>query len=181
MTDWIEANKVYEYDIDVRRMMSFGVIKGFLRRCYAYPVWLDHPTLAPANAATNQTNRESGSNVSSALGNLQPRGRLSQNNHPASMTSQPSVASRRRNLTPNSDSTSTAYRGSPPRSGANVKVPSALPMLLDGRHHTDELCVKFRMSLTQLEPLLRNIGFRNGAEAISHSSSRFGRVEMVYI
>src|SRR5262245_31352366 len=34
----MEDNDMHLLDLDVRRMISFGVIKGFLRRVYAYPV-----------------------------------------------------------------------------------------------------------------------------------------------
>ncbi|KAK3821710.1 MAG: nitrogen permease regulator 2 [Benniella sp.] len=36
--DWIEQNQVADYNIDVRRFISFGVIKGFLHRVHKYPI-----------------------------------------------------------------------------------------------------------------------------------------------
>ena len=43
----MEENAIDGNRIDVRRMIQFGVIKGFLRRVYAYPIWLDHPSNSP--------------------------------------------------------------------------------------------------------------------------------------
>ncbi|GAA5951617.1 hypothetical protein JCM8115_005197 [Rhodotorula mucilaginosa] len=70
LAEWIEALSLDSHPIDIRRMIQFGVIKGFLRRVYAYPVWLDHPNLqqqqqqssarAPAAAATSVATTASG-------------------------------------------------------------------------------------------------------------------------
>ncbi|CEH19404.1 nitrogen permease regulator 2 [Ceraceosorus bombacis] len=38
--EWIEENDVDDLGIDVRRFVSFGIIKGFLRRVHRYPVLL---------------------------------------------------------------------------------------------------------------------------------------------
>ncbi|KAG0343845.1 Nitrogen permease regulator 2 [Podila humilis] len=38
LQDWIETNQISEYNIDVRRFISFGVIKGFLYRVHKYPI-----------------------------------------------------------------------------------------------------------------------------------------------
>ncbi|UZJ51300.1 hypothetical protein CBS101457_000620 [Exobasidium rhododendri] len=40
LNDWIEENDVEALGIDVRRFVSFGVIKGFLRRIHRYPILL---------------------------------------------------------------------------------------------------------------------------------------------
>lgn len=39
---WIEANDVLSLGIDPRRFISFGIIKGFLRRVHRWPVRVDH-------------------------------------------------------------------------------------------------------------------------------------------
>nr|CAG8534991.1 14023_t:CDS:2 [Entrophospora candida] len=36
--EWIKENKVYNLNIDIRRFISFGVIKGFLYRVHKYPI-----------------------------------------------------------------------------------------------------------------------------------------------
>ncbi|KAJ7343366.1 nitrogen permease regulator 2-domain-containing protein [Mycena albidolilacea] len=38
--DWMETYEIHELGIDVRRFVSFGVIKGFLRRVHRWPVLL---------------------------------------------------------------------------------------------------------------------------------------------
>lgn len=40
VNDWMEENDVEDVGIDVRRFVSFGVIKGFLRRIHRYPLLL---------------------------------------------------------------------------------------------------------------------------------------------
>ncbi|KAK3846968.1 MAG: nitrogen permease regulator 2-domain-containing protein [Linnemannia gamsii] len=58
LQDWIEQNQIADYNIDVRRFISFGVIKGFLYRVHKYPI-LDYydpaalgsaPSSAPSSA-----------------------------------------------------------------------------------------------------------------------------------
>lgn len=39
--DWIEANDVLDLGIDPRRFVSFGIIKGFLRRLHRWPFMLE--------------------------------------------------------------------------------------------------------------------------------------------
>jgi hypothetical protein len=41
---WIETNSVLALGIDPRRFVSFGIIKGFLRRVHRYPVMLERKT-----------------------------------------------------------------------------------------------------------------------------------------
>ncbi|PWO01156.1 nitrogen permease regulator 2, partial [Tilletiopsis washingtonensis] len=41
--DWIDSHDVDELGIDVRRFVTFGVIKGFLRRVHRYPILLAAP------------------------------------------------------------------------------------------------------------------------------------------
>lgn len=41
LRDWIEENAVEALNIDVRRFISFGVIKGFLHRVHRYPILVD--------------------------------------------------------------------------------------------------------------------------------------------
>ncbi|KAJ3041066.1 Nitrogen permease regulator 2 [Rhizophlyctis rosea] len=38
--DWIEEHKVLNYNIDVRRFILYGVVKGFVYRVHKYPMWL---------------------------------------------------------------------------------------------------------------------------------------------
>ncbi|GAA6006358.1 hypothetical protein JCM11491_004926 [Sporobolomyces phaffii] len=63
---WIDDFSLDSHPIDVRRMIQFGIIKGFLRRVYAYPIWIDHPSLCPAPAPDTSNSKpataEEGSN-----------------------------------------------------------------------------------------------------------------------
>lgn len=47
--DWVEMNEVTSLGIDPRRFVSFGIIKGFLRRVHRWPVLIDRksPLLGP--------------------------------------------------------------------------------------------------------------------------------------
>ncbi|KWU46349.1 nitrogen permease regulator 2, partial [Rhodotorula sp. JG-1b] len=54
LAEWIEALSLDSQPIDIRRMIQFGVIKGFLRRVYAYPIWLDHPNLQQQQTLATQ-------------------------------------------------------------------------------------------------------------------------------
>ncbi|KAI1319016.1 Nitrogen permease regulator 2 [Mortierella claussenii] len=51
LQDWIEQNQISDYNIDVRRFISFGVIKGFLYRVHKYPI-LDNHDPATVTAST---------------------------------------------------------------------------------------------------------------------------------
>lgn len=58
---WIEANDVLSLGIDPRRFISFGIIKGFLRRVHRWPVRVHHGASAlfePPKIATSSTGRK---------------------------------------------------------------------------------------------------------------------------
>lgn len=130
VSDWIDQNEVDESAIDVRRMMSFGVIKGFIKRCYCYPVWMDHPDFKEGRSR----GRPNGT---------QELVRTKQADWPA-------------------------------------EVPLSLPALLDGKHHTDELCVKYKTGFSGLVRLLKVIG---GLEMDEEVASRLdlGNVKLLYV
>jgi hypothetical protein len=54
---WIEANDVLSLGIDPRRFVSFGIIKGFLKRVHRWPVRVNHSATplfeAPKNTSTS--------------------------------------------------------------------------------------------------------------------------------
>lgn len=133
----------------VRRMITFGVIKGFLRRAHCYPVWLDHPVFGASSA----------------------------------MRRQPSDPVRRPSTNPAASNNSTEKRrgGSrdPPSDGEDdedaVYVPRSLPSSLDGKHHTDDLCLKYHMNFSTLMQALAAIGRSSDPE------KSLGRVELLYL
>jgi hypothetical protein len=36
--------------------------------------------------------------------------------------------------------------------------PASLPLMMDGTHHTDEICIRYEVSLKQLEMVFRTLG-----------------------
>ncbi|KAF8945450.1 Nitrogen permease regulator 2 [Haplosporangium gracile] len=53
LQDWIEQNQIADYNIDVRRFISFGVIKGFLYRVHKYPILDYYDPVTPGSAASS--------------------------------------------------------------------------------------------------------------------------------
>ncbi|PWN45415.1 nitrogen permease regulator 2, partial [Ceraceosorus guamensis] len=51
--EWIEENDVDDLGIDVRRFVSFGIIKGFLRRVHRYPVLLSPSMIRRSTSSTS--------------------------------------------------------------------------------------------------------------------------------
>ncbi|KAJ3107571.1 Nitrogen permease regulator 2 [Phlyctochytrium planicorne] len=41
--EWVEENNVLSLNIDIRRLIVFGIIKGFLYRVHKYPLWAPPP------------------------------------------------------------------------------------------------------------------------------------------
>ncbi|BGP06246.1 Nitrogen permease regulator 2 [Rhodotorula toruloides] len=165
VSDWMDDLSLDTQPIDVRRMIQFGVIKGFLRRVHAFPVWLDHPTLRPrsaisetagtaASAGANRTRRHRGSNTSakrrletSLDGAQPPRDAPARPQH--STLAQP--ASEPAALPEDDDAT-----------GPLVTYPHSLTLMFDGSHHTDEICLKYSCSWRTLEMVLRDLGSKGG-------------------
>ena len=55
---WIEANDVLSLGIDPRRFISFGIIKGFLRRVHRWPVRVGHGQAPLFEAPRPTSNRK---------------------------------------------------------------------------------------------------------------------------
>jgi hypothetical protein len=62
--DWMEANEVQARGIDVRRFVTFGVIKGFLRRVHRWPIYVDMVT------GRDKDDRRSRSNEKARIGDI---------------------------------------------------------------------------------------------------------------
>ncbi|KAF9128884.1 Nitrogen permease regulator 2 [Mortierella sp. 14UC] len=182
LQDWIEQNQIADHNIDVRRFISFGVIKGFLYRVHKYPILDYYDPLAPGSAVSSAPS-------SAKLHAPQP---VNGQAAPSSIMPAPSIATAA--LTP---STATAPTGVPSRPGtpstilANQKkmygdilvpsdqhpyqqhqasqhqqqvsssdstsgviIPPALRKRLNGQHHYDELCTHFGCSVRDLDRLL---------------------------
>ncbi|KAF9912147.1 Nitrogen permease regulator 2 [Linnemannia zychae] len=183
LQDWIEQNQIADYNIDVRRFISFGVIKGFLYRVHKYPILDYYDPLAP------------GSTVSSAPSSVKLHAPQPVNGQaaPSSIMSAPSMATAA--LTPSTATAPTggvsSRPGTPSTILANQKkmygdtlapsdqhpyqqqqtsqhqqqvsssdsasgtiIPPALRKRLNGQHHYDELCTHFGCSVRDLDKLL---------------------------
>ena len=139
LEDWIDTNNIDTDAIDVRRMISFGVIKGFIRRVFAYPVWLDHPSFHAAQRA-----RQAALRAEEA-----PRGRKKpmKDETPGQLTptlvAAPALAvDISTDIAAAFGSLSTTAK-SPGIKSVKTQLQSAyppeLPDLLDGEHSTDEV------------------------------------------
>ncbi|WWC66589.1 uncharacterized protein I206_100492 [Kwoniella pini CBS 10737] len=65
--DWIEANEVLSLGIDPRRFVSFGIIKGFLRRVHRWPKLIER-TSSPLIPLPVDTRRRVGFDESTRIG-----------------------------------------------------------------------------------------------------------------
>lgn len=171
---WMEENDVAKLGIDPRRFVSFGVIKGFLRRVHRWPYLLSSPlpstkALKGHKVPTTPGAADGGevkSSLTSAATGQPPT------THPISeSTSNPTTPTPTPTPTPRAplrrSSTFT------PRTPLEPKFPTVkkevkqqklskglegLPALLDGSKHTDELCVTFGVGWPALEEALTIIG-----------------------
>ncbi|KAL8293073.1 hypothetical protein RQP46_000767 [Phenoliferia psychrophenolica] len=170
ISNWMDLHAVDSLPVDVRRMLQFGVIKGFLRRVYAFPLWLDHPSLSPppppserrppnSRTQSSSVGRNSssvfslgggGSSFSTANGSTD--GLTPQAQTPVDAPAPPQErtavpAGQALPMTPQASATP-----------AVPTFPSSLRRMLDGKHHTDEICIRYGMSFRYLETVLRHIG-----------------------
>ncbi|KAJ3342299.1 Nitrogen permease regulator 2 [Gonapodya sp. JEL0774] len=112
------------YKLDTRRFVLFGVLNGLIRRVHRYPVLVQ----------TSQGEQQS---------------------TPATAVS-PTPATMRAPGPPGAVSLLTAGLGrekEAPNEGADESVLERLTGLLDGTHHADDLCTKFRVGPKRLEEL----------------------------
>ncbi|KNZ61087.1 hypothetical protein VP01_1454g7 [Puccinia sorghi] len=221
--DWMEQNQVHKLGFDVRRFISFGTIKGFLKRVNCYPIWALHPDLIGGQQQATKQCMEDEEEQQDAQEQHRPRaptrsqsfsrggGRqrvshhashrlassslrqpawlvvLQRLNHPHPLLSPPLSSShhqsspphlndarknsRKKTLSSSKQANLISYHHHhhPARQtnhhhhhhhhhlSVAVQVPQDLPLMLDGTHHLDELCVLFKISLVQLEQILRYI------------------------
>ncbi|GAA5862907.1 hypothetical protein JCM3774_006683 [Rhodotorula dairenensis] len=188
LAEWIEILALDSEPIDVRRMIQFGTIKGFLRRVYAYPVWLDHPALQPPPPTTTTTSgpgynpplpegrsssADPGSGTATPLASAsaarqQQQQQQLQKSRPLDAPAQPQHSTS--SALPSRSSTPLPVASSPyaehdhdldafeDASMPTVTYPPSLALMLDGTHHTDEICLKYSCSWRTLELVLRQLG-----------------------
>lgn len=178
VSDWIEEIGNDASGIDVRRLVTFGVIKGFLRRVHRYPVlvpadmdttaaaepeWprgrkeaplsaavVERSTTTAAREATDAWNRVGGSSYPDEAGGSHDDRHVG------------SAAARRRQRASQTKGLLTrrtqAPAPPPVLSMDTCRVPPELPSMLDGKHCDDELCVRFGMSWSELHRILQWFG-----------------------
>jgi hypothetical protein len=137
-------------------MISFGIIKGFLKRVHVYPVWLDHPSFHEAEEAQRK--------ATSALSRSRGRSAVTR---PLSLDIAPAQKARlvetsknmpERDPTPRPGTKNHLAGVGPGAHFDRPDYPASLPPLLDGDHSSDELCVRYRVSFRQLLDYLKAIG-----------------------
>ncbi|KAG0337570.1 Nitrogen permease regulator 2 [Podila horticola] len=184
LQDWIETNQIAEYNIDVRRFISFGVIKGFLYRVHKYPILDHHEPVTPATTPLNSkgepttSSNPSATATSSASSSSAATPVLSSAPIPVpnAMPPPPPPASTTHGepqpprklygdtLAPTDQNNHMAYNqhqqqpsndsGNSGGSSSGVIIPLALRKLLDGQHHYDELCTQFGCSVREMDQIL---------------------------
>ncbi|KAG9065134.1 Nitrogen permease regulator 2 [Linnemannia hyalina] len=170
LQDWIEQNQIADYNIDVRRFISFGVIKGFLYRVHKYPI-LDYydpatsgsaPSSAPSSAKVHTPQPVNAEAAPSTATAAAPNGRVP--SRPGTPSAIPSNQKKMYgdNLAPTDQQTHAQQhqgmqqhqQGSSNDSASGVVIPPALRKRLNGQHHYDELCTHFGCSVRDLDKLL---------------------------
>ncbi|KAI7832399.1 nitrogen permease regulator 2-domain-containing protein [Gamsiella multidivaricata] len=163
LQDWIEQNQIADYNIDVRRFISFGVIKGFLYRVHKYPI-LDYHDPASAlginSASSNSKSIEtSATSPASAVAVSTPSATAG---NATAITSRPGTPSTMASvkktygdsMAPNNQGLHYQNHHSNEHPAASVAIPPALKKLLNGGHHYDELCTMFGCSVRQMDEIL---------------------------
>ncbi|GAA5992531.1 hypothetical protein JCM10908_000866 [Rhodotorula pacifica] len=174
LAEWIELLSLDSQPIDIRRMIQFGVIKGFLRRVYAYPVWLDHPNLQSSRRAEPAARSGRSASLATASGTATPLASMSRQarsrplDAPAlpqhSTSAQPSRTTTplpppAADFDPRDLRSDNAGRVDDEDDDTpSVSYPPSLALMLDGTHHTDEICLKYACSWRTLELVLRHLG-----------------------
>ncbi|GAA5826046.1 hypothetical protein JCM5353_004192 [Sporobolomyces roseus] len=179
ISSWIDDHGLDDLPIDVRRMIQFGVIKGFLRRVYAFPIWLEHPNLKPKSSGQEKEKEKEKVTtgglkleISTTGGEGRPEFSRAYSSQGPRTTKDPSLTDHptyslpptRHNSAPDpnlsslnplpSRSPSTDSKESP----AAPIYPTSLTMMLDGTHHTDEICLKYGIGWRALETVLKHLG-----------------------
>ncbi|KAI8358772.1 nitrogen permease regulator 2-domain-containing protein [Mortierella sp. GBAus27b] len=173
LQDWIEQNQIADYNIDVRRFISFGMIKGFLYRVHKYPImdYHDPANFAGVNPANQNTRTDTHTQISTTMamgmGAIAPL---------SNAVVAPPVITSYTTLVTNAPGTISASSSThkkvyvdpseqqqqpqvPPQQqqsseNGSVVIPPALRKLLDGRHHYDELCTTFGCSVKDMDQIL---------------------------
>lgn len=186
LNEWIEENGIDSIGIDVRRFVTFGVIKGFLRRVHRYPVLLlgeaasqmDRLTGATANSHHQRKTRATVIDVANvafdtaakerqqerSTTSITPQNttkRIPLRRGASSSTIRASSTSKNRKNTYDED-----YRKGVGSNSQNEqpKIPQGMIEMLDGNFPDDAFCVCFNRSWNDILHLLVSIGLHSGFE-----------------
>ncbi|KZO96293.1 NPR2-domain-containing protein [Calocera viscosa TUFC12733] len=159
--------------LDARRFVTFGVIKGFLRRVERYPVYVPSPpegetdgeqTPAGARSRTPTASGRERSNTRHSTLSRRTGATAQKSNLTRQLLARPYSQSR-----PRSDSVPAALKPrsvSPGSTGSTPpipfpnpgEVPAELLQMLDGTHGGDELCWTFGVAWEDMEAWLARVG-----------------------
>lgn len=172
---WMEERKIEGMGIDARRFVTFGIIKGFLRRMHRYPVLLspmakdsedgEAEEVRIANRLVQEARiggdqRRASPRRSSPR--LQPKRSLTMTVQDAPNLAFATGQRTRRELRDEEEKEADSWRNK----DASQPWPAELPSLLDGSRCEDELCVRFGMRWSQMRKVLIELG-----SAVQDSSS----------
>ncbi|KAG0017688.1 Nitrogen permease regulator 2 [Entomortierella chlamydospora] len=158
LQDWIEQNQIADYNIDVRRFISFGVIKGFLYRVHKYPI-LDYcdPVTAGTPNAKPLSERQQPITAAGLAAAPIPGG-TSRPGTPMAL-----AQTQKKNYgdtqAPADQNAHNPYQhndrhNEPSSVATGFTIPPALERMLNGEHHYDELCTMFGCSVRELDLIL---------------------------
>ncbi|ETV75616.1 hypothetical protein, variant 1 [Aphanomyces astaci] len=112
--------------VDVRRLITFGLVHGFLRRIHRYPVIIDRLSSRPAqmlSSSPSTMNLQAANNGNNAVMNI------------------------RKAATPHHGGGSNAVRTA-------LVDREVVKKMMDGQHHTDEICCTHMIRYSDLEKVL---------------------------
>lgn len=161
MEEWIDRNAIDTEAIDVRRLINFGIIKGFVRRVHTFPVWLDHPSFRKIEDIRRDRQKTMATERGRSVG---PRG-LSGQKTPRNNLDNAGTKNASDSLSAALSRLDTRLRDETPRPGQATErdarnqprihsrdYPISLPDLLDGQHSTDEVNTRFSAVSETLMP-----------------------------
>jgi hypothetical protein len=198
LSTWMDDNNIDSLPVDVRRMIQFGIIKGFLRRVWCFPIWLNHPSLLAAHSnndsgTTLNVNNERRGGAGEGIGGgggLRPDLNRNLSSTSTGLSSTLSAATSSL-LSTNSVSPRFHHLASGKKiantttSKMKQLYPASLPLMLDGSHCTDEICIKYGIGLGHLEMVLRSIGGvgeeEDSFQGDKEKAKEFGQVVLLYV
>jgi len=161
LKNWVLDHLELLQGIDVRRLITFGIIKGFLYRVHKYAIATSTamppapPTSLQTSAATSTANLRD-----SETATLRAHHASQSTNHPSFSLHRPSVASTT-SLNPQSQTNNQPMQDAAPAFEANEQDrESGLPLLrfLNGMHSFDEICTELGLPEKVVEGKVRGMG-----------------------